>query len=116
MNRNFENDVKINGTFLMRWHPMDMGNSPQPAAGFRGLMEKRMTKMELKQIEADVVIVIENPDLDVVETHPYWDCELDHAGLRAWAAQRGLECAERCGGGFTIATIFDYRNLPRTPL
>lgn len=71
-----------------------------------------MLKMELKQIEADVVFVLSNNEADMVSVYPYWECELDKRQLMEYAAQLGLEFGERCGGGFVDIVIHDYRDTP----
>lgn len=38
---NQRNSYNLNGTNLMRLHPMNMGNEAQPAEGFLGLIGKR---------------------------------------------------------------------------
>ena len=65
--------------------------------------------MELAQIEADVVVVLENVDLERMRTLPLWECEFDVQQLREFVARESLTFAEACGGGFVDATVFDYR-------
>ena len=64
---------------------------------------------KLNQIEADVVIVLTNPDLGIVETHPQWECDQSPEALNELAARLGLTARERHGGGYVVAQIHDFR-------
>lgn len=67
--------------------------------------------MELKQIEADVVMVAERIDgaAMTVTVYPFWECEMTQAELADEAVRIGLVEAERAGQGYVRVTIHDYR-------
>lgn len=67
--------------------------------------------MELKQIEADVVMVAECVDgaATTVTVYPFWECPNDARELAKTAARIGLIEAERAGQGYVRVTIHDYR-------
>ena len=63
---------------------------------------------DLEQIEADVVITITNGHDGMV--CPYWECELDHAGVVTLATKLALDFVEDLGHGEVKYTIHDFRN------
>lgn len=67
--------------------------------------------MELKQIEADVVMVAECIDgaAMTVTVYPFWECPNGARELAETAARIGLAEAERVGQGYVRVTIHDYR-------
>jgi len=67
-------------------------------------------RMELKQIEANVVIVLENKAGDG-QVIPLWECEIPPKKLNEKAANLALDFAEELGSGAVYFTIFDYRSL-----
>ena len=73
-----------------------------------------MRAMLIKQITADVVIVITHHEGDVtaVETYPQWECEQTPEQLTEFAANLALAMCERIGGGHASAEIHDFRAPP----
>ena len=65
--------------------------------------------MELKQIEATVVILLTNDMTGKMQTIPFWECEMSKKELYEVAANACLQFNESCGGGTVTAEIFDYR-------
>jgi hypothetical protein len=68
-----------------------------------------MNAITVQQIEADVVITLVNVDIGMVQSHPYWECELGQLELYQRAAQLALAFAEECGGGYVTAHVQDFR-------
>ena len=65
--------------------------------------------MELKQIEADVVIVFKNEIQDHGMVVPFWECEETTENLIEHAEIMALQFSEKIGGGATEYTIHDFR-------
>lgn len=66
-------------------------------------------KMELAQIEADVVVVLINDATGTGAVHPLWECEMDRRQLVEYAARMALIHNEQAGSGFTSWEIVDHR-------
>ena len=68
-----------------------------------------ISMMALAKIEADVVVVLMNNDLDTGRVLPQWECTMTTVELHVFATQQALMFAEHCGGGFVDYQIFDFR-------
>ena len=68
-----------------------------------------MARMNLKQIEADVVFVAINEDAGTVHISPIWECDTPAADLLEMAARFGLWANEQDGSGYTRVEIHDFR-------
>lgn len=68
-----------------------------------------MRKLDLAQIEADVVIVVRNPDWGTVAVFPFWECDIQGHDLEQLAARVALSATEQTGGGYGFAEIHDFR-------
>ena len=68
-----------------------------------------MDRVQLKQIEADVVFVGINEDAGTVHIQPMWECEVPATELPAMAATFGLWAVEQDGCGFVRVEIHDFR-------
>lgn len=68
-----------------------------------------MSRVNLQQIEADVVLVGINHEEHTVYVRPLWECETPLEDLWEQAAMFGSWCAERDGGGTVQVEIHDFR-------
>ena len=68
-----------------------------------------MARMNLKQIEADVVFIGINEDAGTVHVQPIWECDTPAADLPEMAARFGLWANEQDGNGYTRVEIHDFR-------
>jgi len=66
--------------------------------------------MQLKQIEADVVITLHNPATGQMELYPFWECSMSPAEVRDMAADLALTFVEQGGGGHAQIDIHDFRD------
>jgi hypothetical protein len=67
-------------------------------------------QITVNKIEADVVITLVNESMDMVQSHPLWECELSRLEIFQLSSQLALGFAEECGGGYVTAHIQDFRN------
>jgi len=68
---------------------------------------------EMKQIEADVVIVftaIEN-EVENGIVAPFWECDITTEDLHKWAQNRALQLCEQNGTGEMMYEIIDFRKV-----
>ena len=63
---------------------------------------------KLEQIEADVVIVLQNEEM-AGNVIPLWECELSRTELIQQGVKYALRFSEDVGGGGTKYFIYDYR-------
>ena len=76
----------------------------------RGLLGvEMMNLLALAQIEADVVITLNNADMGTGRVLPQWECTMTADELTVFAMQQALRFAEHCGGGIVDFQIFDFR-------
>ena len=68
-----------------------------------------MARMNLKQIEADVVFVAINEDAGTMHVQPIWECDTPPADLPGMAATFGLWAVEQDGCGAVRVEIHDFR-------
>jgi hypothetical protein len=72
-------------------------------------MAMHIRELDLPQIEADVVIVLFNPDLGHHRILPMWECDIPASKLLAHAAREALTFAEECGGGYVDFHVVSHR-------
>ena len=68
-----------------------------------------MERMNLEQVEADVVFIGTNEAAGTVHIRPIWECDTPPAGLPELAATFGLWAAERDGCAYVRVEIHDFR-------
>ena len=68
-----------------------------------------MARVNLKQIEADVVFIGTNENAGTVHIQPMWECDVKPADLLEMAAMFGLWCVEQDGCGYVRVEIHDFR-------
>lgn len=66
-------------------------------------------ELYLPQIEADVVIVMSNPDRGIHRVCPLWECDMSPGDIYALAMRESLTFAEQCGGGYVDTQVIDHR-------
>ena len=69
-----------------------------------------MDRMQLEQIEADVVFVAVGFPTKTVYIQPLWECDIPPEKLPETAARFGLWANEQNGGGTVRVEIHDFRN------
>lgn len=69
-------------------------------------------KLNLTQIEADVVFVGINTINETVHIQPFWECNMPRKDMAQQAAILGLTWIEQDGGGTMTVQIHDFRENP----
>lgn len=71
-----------------------------------------MKHLDLEQLEADLVIVVRNPDEGRIHVYPFWECDTRGEAVEVLAARLALQAVEADGGGYGVAEIHDFRDAP----
>lgn len=66
---------------------------------------------DLIHAQADVIIILSNPDTGQHRIMPHWECKIPPSELLRYATAEAHTFAEECGWGYVDYTVRDFRHL-----